>query len=70
MFETVPLGDNAFGLKTLTNGYFLRVVPPPVGQSALPWKIVVGGPSPGLAERFYLTDEGYLYSSMLGGLGK
>ena len=33
---------------------------------SLPWKIVVGGPLPGAAERFRYTEEGYLYSHLMG----
>eukprot|EP01041_Mallomonas_annulata_P003182 gene3182-6278_t len=68
MFETVPLGDGSFGLKAVSNGLYLRTVPPPSESSTLPWKIVIGGSAPGASEKFYVTDDGYLYSPLMGGL--
>jgi len=68
MFETIPLDDGAFGLRSVSSGLFLRAVPPPVESSSLPWKVVVGGPVAGAAEKFYRTDSDYLYSALMGGL--
>ena len=48
------------------NGLYLQAVPPPMDNPSLPWKIVVGGPLPGAAERFRYTEEGYLYSHLMG----
>lgn len=95
MFELVPFLDGAFSLRSIANGQFLRVVPPPEDQSKLPWKvevrflaqlllsaapdgrstchslssykvIQVGGSVAGSAELFRMSEEGYLYSSLMG----
>lgn len=66
MFEKVPVEDGAFSLRSISNGYFVRTVPPPADNSKLPWKLVIGGPVAGSSEKFRLTEEGYLYSSLLG----
>lgn len=70
MFEIVPHieEDGSFGLRSVANGLFLRAVPPPPESSSLPWKIVVGGPSLGASERFYRTEDGYLYSPLINGV--
>lgn len=47
------------------NGLYLQAVPPPMTNPLLPWKIVVGGPIPGTAERFRYTKDGYLYSHLM-----
>ena len=52
--------------KILGNGLYLKAVPPPSHASSSPWKLIVGGPVPGAAERFRYTDEGYLYSHLMG----
>ena len=65
-FEIVPFDEDAFGLKYIGNGMYLQVVPPPQSSPSLPWKIVVGGPVPGAAERFRFTDDGQLYSHLMG----
>ena len=66
IFEMVPLDGDAFGFRYLGNDLFLQAVPPPSDASSLPWKIVVGGPVPGAAERFRYTEDGYLYSPLMG----
>lgn len=66
MFEIVPQDEGAFALKSISSGYYISTVPPPQDNLAAPWKVVVGGPNVGAAERFRWTDEGYLYSSILG----
>ena len=66
MFEAVPFADGSIGLKSLANSMFMRTVPPPPESSSLPWKLVTGGPSPGSAEKFFVTDDGYLYSPLMG----
>eukprot|EP00607_Mallomonas_marina_P000424 CAMPEP_0182437390 /NCGR_PEP_ID=MMETSP1167-20130531/85012_1 /TAXON_ID=2988 /ORGANISM="Mallomonas Sp, Strain CCMP3275" /LENGTH=635 /DNA_ID=CAMNT_0024630287 /DNA_START=37 /DNA_END=1944 /DNA_ORIENTATION=- len=68
MFETIPLGEGSFGLRSVANGMFLRTVPPPETEVNLPWKIVIGGPNPGASERFFITEDGYLYSPLMGGV--
>jgi len=67
LFEKVPLDQGAFALRALGSGLFVQAVPPPMDNSALPWKLVVGGPVVGSAERFRHTEEGYLYSGLIQG---
>jgi hypothetical protein len=72
MFQLIPLeGDlntsYAFAIRSIANGNFVKTVPPPQDNTLLPWKLVVGGPSIGAAERFRVTPEGYLYSGLLRG---
>ena len=69
MFELVALDEGTFGLRLLGNDRFLRAVPPPPDNAAAPWKIVVGAAVAGNSERFRLSDEGYLYSAIMGELG-
>ena len=47
------------------NGLYLQAVPPPMDNPNLPWKIIVGGPIPGAAERFRYTKDGHLYSHLM-----
>ena len=56
-----------FALKSLANGLYVRAVAPPADHYDLPWKLVIGGPSIGAAERFRLTEDLYLYSDLIGG---
>ena len=65
MFEAVPFNDGSFGLKSVSSGYYLKAVPPPMDSTSLPWKIVIGGPVAGTSERFFTTDDGYLYSPLM-----
>ena len=44
------------------------MVPPPSSNDLLPWKLVLGGLNVGSAERFRLSPESMLYSSLLGGV--
>ena len=68
LFQLIPLSnDGSLGLRSIINNYFLRAVPPP-SDSGGAWKIVLGGPSAGAAERFRFTPEGELYSSLASGL--
>lgn len=67
MFEKVALDEGAFALRSLSTGLFVRAVAPPADNSALPWKLVVGGPVTGSAERFRVTSDGYLYSGIMSG---
>lgn len=66
MFDLIPVFEGSFALRAISNGNYLKIVPPPNDNSALPWKIVLGGTLIGLAETFRLTDEGYLYSALMG----
>jgi hypothetical protein len=69
MFERVPLDEGAFALRSVSAGLFVTAVSPPPDNPSLPWKLVVGGPLAGAAERFrYLSDDHYLYSGLAGGL--
>jgi len=67
MFEIVDLGDEAFGLRSLSNEKYVQVIPPGSGDSFDPWKLSVGGVVPGAAERFRISPDGYLYSGLVGG---
>ena len=44
------------------------MVPPPSSNDLLPWKLVMGGLNVGSAERFRLSPDSMLYSSLLGGV--
>jgi hypothetical protein len=66
MFELVDLGDQAFGLKSITNGKYVQVIPPGSRDSFDPWKVSLGGYIPGASERFRLSPEGYLFSGLMG----
>lgn len=66
MFEVVDLGDGSFAMRTLSNGRFVKTVPPPNDNARLPWKLVIGGHLIGSAERFRLEESGRLYSSLMG----
>lgn len=67
MFERVRLDEGAFALRAVTTGQYITAISPPPESSTLPWKLVVGGPVPGAAERFRYTDDHYLYSGIIGG---
>jgi hypothetical protein len=73
MFDLIHLDDleedekGAFALRYMGNGMFMKAVPPPSDNTRLPWKLVIGGPSIGAAEVFRLTEDGYLFSSLMGG---
>jgi hypothetical protein len=66
IFELVDLGNNAVGFRALSNGNFLKVVPPKSDDWNAPWKAEVVAPLPGLAERFQLKG-GKLYSELMHG---
>jgi hypothetical protein len=66
MFELIDLGDQAFGLKSITNGKFVQVIPPGSRDSFDPWKVSLGGYIPGASEKFRLSPEGYLFSGLMG----
>lgn len=69
IFEVVKLDNEGLvAFKSLVNGLFVQTVAPPADKSSLPWKLVMGSPSPGAAERFRMTADGYLYSALVGGL--
>lgn len=65
MFERIFLDDGQFALRSLSSNLYVSAVPPPRDHTSLPWKLVVGGPSTGAAERFRQTEDGYLYSSLM-----
>jgi hypothetical protein len=66
MFEVVDLGDQSFGLKSITNGQYVQVIPPGSGDSFDPWKISLGGYIPGASERFRLSPDGRIFSGLMG----
>lgn len=66
MFEVIHLEEELIALRSISNDLFLRAVPPPADNPDLPWKLMIGGPLAGSAERFRVTSDGYLYSPLLG----
>jgi len=65
MFERVLTGvPNEFYLKSISSGRFLTVDQQPNGYE---WKLVVGGPVAGAAEKFRLSDDGLLFSALVKG---
>jgi hypothetical protein len=67
MFEKIPIEEGMFALRSVGSRMYVKAVPPPNDHTELPWKLVIGGPVIGAAEKFRLTDDGYLYSSLIGG---
>ena len=65
-FEIVPLPEGAIGLRSIANGYFVKAVGPPNDNKYAPWKLMIGGPNAGAAERFRLTKDSLLFSSVAG----
>ena len=65
-FEKVYLEDGSFALRTMSNDQFVQVVPPPLDNVALPWKLVSAAPVVGAAEKFRETEDGYIYSALMG----
>lgn len=66
MFDRIYTDEGSFALKNIGSGLFVKAVPPPPDNSNAPWKLVVGGAAVGIAETFRLSEEGYLYSSIMG----
>lgn len=66
MFDLEPYDDGSFALRSVANGRFVKTVPPPADNSLAPWKLVVGGTLIGSAEKFRFTDDGKLYSALMG----
>lgn len=66
LFDLIPTSQGSFALRSVVNGLFVKVVAPPSDNTKAPWKLVVGGELIGAAETFRITDEGYLYSNLLG----
>lgn len=71
MFEKIPLGDGAFGLKSVATKLFIRVVPPLQDSSTdtefAQWGVALRSYTAGAYERFRHADDGRLFSSLLGG---
>lgn len=66
MFDLVPSKENTFALRSIGSGRFIKAVPPPSDNTYAPWKLTVGGTLIGSAEQFRLTEEGKLYSALMG----
>lgn len=66
MFDLTPLSEGAFALRSLANDRFVKVVPPPADAPSLPWKLVIGGGLIGAAESFRLSEDGKLFSALMG----
>lgn len=66
MFDMVPMGEGSFALRSVANGLFVTAVSPPPDNTLNPWKLVIGSASVGIAETFRQSQEGYLYSSLVG----
>ena len=43
MFEVVRLDEGAIAFKNIGNDLFVQVVAPPMDNSMLPWKLILGG---------------------------
>jgi hypothetical protein len=67
-FEKVYLEDGSFALRTMSNDQYLQAVPPPLDNTALPWKLVSASPVIGAAEKFRETNDGYIYSALMGNI--
>ena len=67
MFEMVQLDEDAVAFKNIGNDLFVQVVAPPMDNPTLPWKLVLGSWSIGAAERFRMSPDGYIYSSLVEG---
>ena len=68
MWQKVDLGEESFGLRNVGSDLFIQVVAPPSDNAKLPWKLVLGGPIAGAAERFRITSDGLMYSPLVGGM--
>lgn len=66
MFDLEPSADGSFALRSVASGRFVKTVPPPADNTLAPWKLVVGGTLIGSAERFRFTEDGKLFSSLMG----
>jgi hypothetical protein len=66
IWEQVDLSNGAVGFRALSNGNFLKVVPPKSDDWNAPWKTEVIAPLPGLAERFQIKG-GKIYSELMHG---
>lgn len=73
MFERIELDEGSFALRSISSSTYLSTMPPVVPEnpdysydySSQPWSLVVGSPTVGVHERFRLTDDHFLYSSIL-----
>ena len=66
VFHIIQSYEGSFALRSLATGLFVKAVPPPSNNVKAPWKLVVGGAIIGSAEIFRQSDEGYLYSPLMG----
>lgn len=66
LFHVVPSFEGSFALRSLATGLYVKAVPPPSDNSKAPWKLVIGGNVVGSAEIFRLSEEGYLFSPLMG----
>jgi hypothetical protein len=66
MFDLEPSEDGSFALRSVANGRFVKTVPPPADNPVAPWKLIIGGPLVGSAEKFRFTEDGKLYSALMG----
>lgn len=67
MFDLEPSEDGSFALRSVATGRFVKAVPPPPDNELAPWKLVVGGALVGSAEKFRFTEDGKLFSGLMGG---
>ena len=66
MFDLEPSEDGSFSLRSVANGRFIKTVPPPSDNPLAPWKLVIGGTLVGSAEKFRFTEDGKLFSALMG----
>jgi hypothetical protein len=74
MFEQVPTDEGSFALRSLASNTYVTTIPPAHAKESTdyafdfadqPWHLAAGSPTLGVHERFRLTDDNLLYSSIL-----
>ena len=73
MFERIDLGDGSFALRSLATNYYVSSLPPDSNADGskydytiIPWSLTINSPVIGAHERFRLTEDNLLFSSLLG----
>ncbi len=58
MFEKIDQPDSSFSLRSLSNGLFVKALPPASGSALDPFRLSVSSVAPGATERFFVTQSG------------
>jgi hypothetical protein len=66
MFEKIEFGDGTFGFRSLANNLYLQSIAPISDDQYQTWKLGIGGAVAGVNEKFRISPEGHLYSSLAG----